>query len=306
MPLVIPTANGDISASSSSRDLAHLAQDQSQDSVPPNPQSQPVHDNDSARSQYLGQSPLEDAPVSTRNGTSTGVNDVINGTSNDCSKGMDGINDPAHAASTTNAAPDTSPSAPVFEPIAICGMACRLPGGVANPQDLWDLIMAKRDAKTKVPETRYNISGYHAPTKKPGLTISQEGYFLDDSVDLAALDTSRFPMSRAELEGLDPQQRILLEVAKESLDDAGETATKGKNVGVFVGTFGNDWYDLMQKESQRYGTFYVTNSHDFAISNRVSHEMDLRGPRYEPILRVSPDLSVCSPRRVGGAPRRTQ
>ena len=110
--------------------------------------------------------------------------------------------------------------------------------------------MAKRDAKTRIPETRYNISGYHALAKKPGLTISQEGYFLDDSVDLAALDTSVFRMSRAELELLGPQQRILLEVSKESLDDAGETATRGKNVGVFVGTVGNDWYDLIQKDSQ--------------------------------------------------------
>ncbi|KFA77973.1 hypothetical protein S40288_07716 [Stachybotrys chartarum IBT 40288] len=168
--------------------------------------------------------------------------------------------------------------APTFEPIAICGMACRLPGGVASPQDLWDLIISKRDASSRIPESRYNISGYHWPSKKPGLTITEEGYFLDETVDLGALDTTSFPMSRAELEVLDPQQRILLEVSRESIDDAGETGWRGKEVGVFVGSFGNDWYDLLQKESQRYGTFYVTTSHDFAISNRISHEMDLRGP----------------------------
>ncbi|KAI0005181.1 hypothetical protein F4779DRAFT_633577 [Xylariaceae sp. FL0662B] len=166
----------------------------------------------------------------------------------------------------------------IFTPIAICGMACRLPGRVHSPQELWDFLLSKGDARTRVPETRYNVSAFHWPTKKAGHTITEHGYFLDKSVDLGALDTSMFPMARSELEALDPQQRILFEVARESLDDAGEVDWKGTNVGVYVGNFGNDWYDLQQKESQRYGTYHVSTSHDFAVSNRVPHEMDLRGP----------------------------
>ncbi|RYP78429.1 hypothetical protein DL771_000614 [Monosporascus sp. 5C6A] len=148
-----------------------------------------------------------------------------------------------------------------FTPIAICGMACRLPGGISSPQELWDFLLSKGDARTRVPETRYNIRGYHFPTKKGGHTISEYGYFLDESVDLGALDTSVFPMPRSDLEHLDPQQRILLEVSKECLDDAGEVGWKGKD-----------------KETQRYGAHYINTSHDFALSNRVSYEMDLRGP----------------------------
>ncbi|KAK6827388.1 polyketide synthase [Apiospora arundinis] len=132
------------------------------------------------------------------------------------------------------------------------------------------------DARSIVPESRYNVASFYSPTKKPGHVISKYGYFLDD--DLGALDTSFFPMARSELEVLDPQQRLLFEVTKESLDDAGEVGSKGKNIGVYVGSFGNDWYDLVQKESQRYGTYHISNSHDYALSNRVSYEMDWHGP----------------------------
>lgn len=183
-------------------------------------------------------------------------------------------------ASTEDRSSNDSRTDPSVKPIAICGMACRLPGGVKNPQDLWDLLMAKKDARTMVPETRYNVAGYHWPTKKPGHTITKHGYFLDPDVDIGALDTSVFPMARGELEVLDPQQRLLLEVSRESIDDAGEVNWQGTNVGVYVGTFGNDWYDILQRDSQRYGAYYITTSHDFGVSNRVSHLMDLHGPRY--------------------------
>lgn len=135
---------------------------------------------------------------------------------------------------------DSRPIAP-FVPMAICGMACRLPGGVYSPSDLWELLLAKGDARGLVPETRYSIDGYHSRNKQPGTTVSEHGYFLDESVDLAALDTSFFSMSRSEVERLDPQVRMLLEVARESLDDAGEVGWKGTDVGVYVGSYGNDW-----------------------------------------------------------------
>lgn len=166
-----------------------------------------------------------------------------------------------------------------FTPVAICGMACRLPGGIHSPKDLWDFLMVGGDARTRVPESRYNVAAFHCPTKKPGHVISEYGYFLDDTINIGALDTSMFPMARSELETLDPQQKLLLEVTRESIDDAGEVGWRGSNIGVYVGSFGNDWYDIIQKESQRYGSYHISNCHDYALSNRVSYEMDLRGPR---------------------------
>ncbi|KAL2074713.1 hypothetical protein VTL71DRAFT_8492 [Oculimacula yallundae] len=165
-----------------------------------------------------------------------------------------------------------------FEPIAICGMACRLPGGIKSPDELWKFLMEQQDARVRVPATRFNIDGYYSATKKPGSTNSQYGYFLDESVDLAGLDTTFFSMHRVEAEWLDPQQKLMLEVARESLDDAGEVDYKGSNVGVYIGSFGQDWYDILNREPLRHNPVSAIASHDFMISERVSHAMDLRGP----------------------------
>ena len=168
-----------------------------------------------------------------------------------------------------------------FSPVAICGMACRLPGGLHSPEELWDFLLAGGDARSRVPETRYNASAYYSPNKKPGTIVTEMGYFLDESVNLGALDASFFSMARTEIERLDPQQRLLLEVARESVDDAGEVDWKGQNIGVYVGTYGQDWYDVFHREALKYSAYQILATHDFMISERVSHEMDLRGPRYE-------------------------
>ncbi|KAE9363949.1 hypothetical protein N431DRAFT_474945 [Stipitochalara longipes BDJ] len=165
-----------------------------------------------------------------------------------------------------------------FEPIAICGMACRLPGGISSPQELWDFLIDGRDGRVRVPKSRFNIDGYYSAIKRTGTASTEHGYFLDESVDLAGLDTSMFSMSLVEVEWLDPQQKLMLEVARESLDDAGETNWRGSSTGVYIGSFGNDWYDILNRDGLRHSVVSVLSSHDFMISERLSHEMDLRGP----------------------------
>ncbi|KAF4632900.1 hypothetical protein G7Y89_g5221 [Cudoniella acicularis] len=156
--------------------------------------------------------------------------------------------------------------------------------GIHAPNQLWDFLMAGGDARSRVPLSRYNISAYYSPTlngnTKAGTTNTEYGYFLDESVDLGALDSTFFSMPRTEVAHLDPQQRILLEVARESLDDAGEAprAWRGKNVGVYVGSYGSDWADNYNRETQQYGAYQINTTDDFSLSNRVSYEMDLRGP----------------------------
>lgn len=115
-----------------------------------------------------------------------------------------------------------SPSEEPATPIAICGMSLRLPGGLASPQEFWEFLLNKGDARGRVPESRYNVSAYHTDSKRPGAVASEYGYFLDDGIKLGSLDTSRFSLSRAELEFADPQQRRLLEVVREAFDDAGD------------------------------------------------------------------------------------
>ncbi|KAI1776601.1 fatty acid synthase S-acetyltransferase [Hypoxylon cercidicola] len=163
-------------------------------------------------------------------------------------------------------------------PIAICGMALRLPGGLTTPQEFWEFLLAKGDARCRVPKSRYNIEAYYSPTGKPGTVSTEYGCFLDESVDLGALDTSFFTMPRTEVERADPQQRLLLEVARECFEDAGVTNWKGKTIGCYVGNFGEDWLEMFAKEHQQWGMHRIVGTGDFVLSNRLSYEMDLRGP----------------------------
>ncbi|KAI3333750.1 hypothetical protein F4824DRAFT_470692 [Ustulina deusta] len=160
-------------------------------------------------------------------------------------------------------------------PIAICGMSCRLPGGLMTPQQLWDFIIDKGDARSRVPSSRYNVDAFYSPVAKPGAVGTEYGYFLDDGVDLGALDTSFFSMQRADLEATDPQERLMLELTRECIEDAGVTDWHGRNIGCYIGNFGEDWLEISNKEPQRWGGYKTA---DFMISNRVSYEMGWRGP----------------------------
>ncbi|KAI1826773.1 hypothetical protein F4861DRAFT_545304 [Xylaria intraflava] len=172
----------------------------------------------------------------------------------------------------TNGVPKGHP----FTPMAICGMACRLPGGIKSPSDLWEFLLKKGDAKVRVPKSRYNIDAYHSTSGKSGTIITPYGYFLDE--DLSGFDSSFSSMTPNEISRCDPQQRQMLEVAMESIVDAGETKWRGENVGVFIGNFGEDWAEMLGSDPQQYGGHRVFGANDFSLSNRVSYEMGLKGP----------------------------
>ena len=161
--------------------------------------------------------------------------------------------------------------------IAICGMAVRLPNGIRTPQQLWHFLLSKGDARSRVPESRYNVSAFYDPSGKPGTVVTEHGYFIDE--DIGALDTSFFSMPRMELERADPQQRLLLETTRECLEDAGETKWRGKQIGCYVGNLGEDWCEMFARETQNWGMYRASGSGDFALSNRVAYEMDFKGPR---------------------------
>jgi acyl transferase domain-containing protein len=164
-------------------------------------------------------------------------------------------------------------------PIAICGMALRLPGNLASPEELWDFLINKGDARGRVPKSRYNVDAYHSTSKRPGTVASEYGYFLDESIKLGALDTNRFSLTRAELELADPQHRLMLEVVREAFDDAGEIGFKGSSVGCYIGSYAEDWLEMQTRDHQSSGGHLVDGYSDFMLSNRVSYEMDLKGPR---------------------------
>lgn len=163
-------------------------------------------------------------------------------------------------------------------PVAICGMGMRLPGRIRDAEALYDFLLNKRDARGPVPPTRFNFDGFYDPHGKRGALSVQQGYWLDD-VDLSHFDPSLFSMRRAEIENLDPQQRLVLEVVRETLENAAETNWRGKNIAVYAASFGEEWSNLHAKDVQHRGFNVYTGYMDLMQANRISYEYDLRGPR---------------------------
>lgn len=173
-------------------------------------------------------------------------------------------------------------------PIAICGMGMRLPGGIHNDTALYDFLINKGDARTEFGKDRFNIDAYYSPhSGKQGTISSKHGYFIND-VDLANFDVGMFSITPAEAEQIDPNQRLVLEIVREAFESSGETAWRGKNIGIYVGMFSEDWQNLGHIDTQHSIPYRLLGTLDFALANRVSYEYDLRGPRY-----VSGNLSPC-------------
>ncbi|KAI0178953.1 putative polyketide synthase [Hypoxylon sp. FL1284] len=162
------------------------------------------------------------------------------------------------------------------DPIVICGMACRLPGGISSPQEFWNFLVEGRDGRSRVPKSRYNTDAYFSRTGKPGTTRTHYGYFIDD--DLQTFDASCFNMSIKELQHLDPLQRLALFVARECVDDAGAADVKGQHIGVYMGTIARGWSEMSEKDIQSFSAYDLLGMGNFSLSNRVSYEMGLTGP----------------------------
>jgi acyl transferase domain-containing protein len=156
-----------------------------------------------------------------------------------------------------------------LEPIAIVGLGCRLPGA-ANPRALWDLLLNRGDAV-----------GTLEPESSDGRAISDQrpirGGFLEH---IDRFDATFFGISPREAERLDPQQRILLEVVWEALEDAGVAADRlnGSATGVFVGMWLSDYESRMFSESANVDFHMTTGSGRYTASGRLSNLLGLRGP----------------------------
>jgi acyl transferase domain-containing protein len=120
------------------------------------------------------------------------------------------------------------------EPIAILGMGCRFPCGASSPQAFWKLLQNGVDAITEVPANRWDIDAYFDPdANTPGKMYTRWGGFLDD---IDAFDPAFFGISPREAASMDPQQRLVLEVSWEALENAGLAPDRlmGSATGVFL------------------------------------------------------------------------
>ncbi|KAI5921029.1 putative polyketide synthase [Camillea tinctor] len=167
------------------------------------------------------------------------------------------------------------------DPICIVGMACRLPGAIRSPCDLWDFVVQKQSAQGPIPPERFNYEGYyHADKNTSGTIDSNGGYFIEE--DVRQFENDFFGINNLEATYLDPQQRKLVEVVFECFENAGVSMDEisGSNTGVYVGNFTHDYYLMQLRDPDHIHRYHGTGTGSTLLANRVSHLFNLHGPSF--------------------------
>ncbi|KAE8386150.1 hypothetical protein BDV23DRAFT_187535 [Aspergillus alliaceus] len=169
----------------------------------------------------------------------------------------------------------------VVMPIAIIGMSFRGPGDAVDLDSFYRMIYDAREAWGPVPLSKWNNDAfYHPDANHNGTSNIGAGHYF--SADLSRFDAPFFNMTHDEAKALDPQQRLLLECSYECLESAGVSlkAVGGSNTSVFVGSFTNDYTDMLLRDPETVPLYQATGSgHSRAIlSNRLSYFYDFHGP----------------------------
>src|SRR5258706_3986177 len=165
------------------------------------------------------------------------------------------------------------------DPIAIVSMGCRYPGGVNDADDLWRLVAQGRDAISEFPTGRgWDVESlYDDDPDSAGTSYVREGGFVDDIADF---DAALFGISPREALSMDPQQRLMLELAWETCERAGinPESLRGQPVGVFAGSGVQDYEYLLAAAPEVAESYLTTATAASVISGRVSYALGLEGP----------------------------
>jgi phthiocerol/phenolphthiocerol synthesis type-I polyketide synthase C len=164
------------------------------------------------------------------------------------------------------------------EPIAIVGIACRFPGGMNTLESFWDVLISKKDVVGEFPKDRVpNIDNLIDPGRTPGKIISRSGGFLEK---IDEFDAGFFRISPKEAEKIDPQQRILLELTYEAMEDAGIKMEEawGSRTGVFAGVWTSDYEHRMLRAGHDIDVYATTGTGRYGASGRISYIFNFQGP----------------------------
>ena len=163
-------------------------------------------------------------------------------------------------------------------PVAVIGMACRLPGGINSPDELWSALLRGDDLVIEIPTDRWDPEEYYDP--EPGVagrSVSKYGAFLDD---VGGFDAEFFGISEREAVAIDPQHRLLLETAWEAVEHGGinPAAVAGTPTGVFMGVTHNDYAYLAADTGSLEGPYGFTGTSFSLASGRVAYALGAHGP----------------------------
>ncbi|OTB04503.1 hypothetical protein M426DRAFT_261766 [Hypoxylon sp. CI-4A] len=178
-------------------------------------------------------------------------------------------------------------------PIAVIGMACRLPGRCATPQDLWEFLRDGGVADTKPPPGRFDLKGHYNSSQKPN-TMKTPGAMFMETVDPADFDAPFFNINYSDASSMDPQQRVLLEVTYECLENAGTPLEKidSTRLGCIVGatavvsvisdelTRPSDYQDMNCRDPEDRTSSPTIGYCRALLSNRISHFLNVHGPSF--------------------------
>jgi acyl transferase domain-containing protein/acyl carrier protein len=164
------------------------------------------------------------------------------------------------------------------DPIAIVGIGCRFPGAAISPDSFWEILKNGHDAISEIPPERWSIEQFYNPNLEiPGKSISKWGGFIEG---FDQFDASFFGINNREAAALDPQQRQMLEITWEALEDAGFVPSElsGSKTGVFLGVFTLDYKVLQFSDFKTIGTHTAVGSMMTMLSNRISYIFNFKGP----------------------------
>lgn len=166
------------------------------------------------------------------------------------------------------------------EPVAIIGVGLRFPAGASDPESFWRLLDEGVDAINEIPSSRWPIHEfYDADGGAPGKMYARHGAFLDDPT---GFDADFFNISPLEAESLDPQHRLALEVAWESLENAAQNPHRldGTDAGVFLAMSNSDYGRLIFSDLEKIDAYSSTGNLFSTAAGRISYSLGFRGPSF--------------------------